>query len=87
MIIKVILRSYIKTYELLVIGNKDVDNPLTVATEDAIDFVKRQIKNWEGCSYSSQEVLSPNVPTGLCDYQIECLITYKVCILNDNSKL
>lgn len=85
MIIKVTFKSHIQTYELLVLGSKDVDNPLTVAIEDAVDFLKRQIRNWEGYSYSSQEILSPNVPTGLCDYQIECLITYKACILNPNS--
>lgn len=87
MLIKVILRSHIRTCELLVLGDSKVENPIPKAVEDAVAFLKKQIRNWEGYRYSSQEILPPNVPTGLCDPQIECLTTHKVCILNVNSKL
>lgn len=81
MLIKVTLRSYIRTYELLVLGKKDVDNPLAVATEDVVAFLKKYIRNWEGYSYASQEILSPNVLIALCVDQINCLATHNVCII------
>lgn len=82
MIIKVTFKSHIRTYELLVLGSKDMDSPLTVATEDAVAFLKKHIRNWEGYSYSSQEVLSPDALTGLNVSQTECMIRHEICILD-----
>lgn len=81
MLIKVTFKSHIRTYELLVLSSKDVDNPFIEAAKDAVAFLKKHIRNWEGYRYSSQEILPSNVPTGLCDHQIECLTTHKICII------
>lgn len=83
--IKVVLKSHIRDYELLVLGNEKATHPILAAAEDAVAFLKEHVQNWEGYSSASQELLPPDVPIGLCRDQIKSLIAHNVCILDVNS--